>query len=168
MSEHKDFCGSRTEKCEKCKKFVKLRDQILHEHNGCQERSLGQNGKNPYKQPLTYTRGPEQTSLWPGNHVVDFFPEDVPFHHEPYYRQTVMEELDSNSMIGQRRSLKNETTQRHNQKNERTVQNLYCPPTDGKYILTPVLFSHPSVGVSIVGLSVYMAKTGMRPFFQMC
>lgn len=157
MSEHKDFCGSRTEKCEKCKKFVKLRDQLSHEHNGCQERSLVQNGKNPYKQPLTYTRGPEQATLWPGNHVVDFFPEDVPFHHEPYYRQTVMEELDSNSMIGQRRSLKNETTQRHNQKNERTVQNLYCPLTDGKYILTPVLFSHLSVGVSIVGLSVYMA-----------
>ena len=36
MNSHQDYCGSRTETCEKCKRFVKLKDMDLHASSNCE------------------------------------------------------------------------------------------------------------------------------------
>jgi len=36
MDEHRKFCGSRSEKCEKCNEFVSLMNMELHQHSNCQ------------------------------------------------------------------------------------------------------------------------------------
>lgn len=141
MSEHKDFCGSRTEKCEKCKVFVKLRDQSAHERNGCRQSTLPQFEKYPHLPGFYYPGRLENASLWPEYSRAGVFNEGVHVSPERYVRQTVMEELDSNVMIGQRRSLKNETTQRHNKKNERTVQNAQM--YSGKLVAQSVSLNPP-------------------------
>ena len=35
FEEHMSFCGSRTELCSSCKKYIQLKDKILHEDSNC-------------------------------------------------------------------------------------------------------------------------------------
>lgn len=35
MKEHMDFCGTRTEKCAKCDKFIMHKDKSRHEESNC-------------------------------------------------------------------------------------------------------------------------------------
>lgn len=132
LREHSDFCGSRTEKCAKCNKFVKLRDQVIHDLNECQINVEGslfgsqqghsstyyQSRLSPTKTPFTgYTSGVSGGTMFP---------------YQQLYRPTVMEELDSDRMVGMRRSSKNERIQRQHRKNERTVQNFHTSGHDGE------------------------------------
>ncbi|KAJ8042819.1 TRAF-type zinc finger domain-containing protein 1 [Holothuria leucospilota] len=130
LVEHSDFCGSRTEKCAKCNKFVKLRDQVIHDLNECQisvadslfgsqqghSSSYYQSRLSPTKKTATgYTSGISGGTMFP---------------YQQLYRPTVMEELDSDRMVGMRRSSKNERIQRQHRKNERTVQNFHTSGRD--------------------------------------
>ena len=47
MTEHKDFCGSRTDPCPLCNRYIFFRDKALHEDSNCQYPKVKPTKSNP-------------------------------------------------------------------------------------------------------------------------
>lgn len=51
MASHIEYCGSRTEKCDACDRFIQMKDFTEHENTGCQYPVREESKKLPSKQP---------------------------------------------------------------------------------------------------------------------
>ena len=64
MTEHKDFCGSRTDPCPLCSRYIFFRDKARHEESVCQYPEVKPAKPNPVKTSLlsSLSTNPRQTN----------------------------------------------------------------------------------------------------------
>lgn len=61
MNQHEIVCGSRTELCHKCRKYVLNKDKLLHEISGCLVNEKSPRKTSGRRQELFPTRRPDSS-----------------------------------------------------------------------------------------------------------